>query len=79
MTNKLSEPIVANVSAHTLTFKTPNAPLRPRVVATGDPDVLLVLPWHFKKEFIEREHEFLKNGGTIVFPLPNLEIVKHTP
>jgi hypothetical protein len=41
------------------------------------PDVLLVLPWHFKKEFIEREQEFLKNGGTIVFPLPNLEIVKH--
>jgi len=43
MTNKLSKPIVANVSAHTLTFKTPNAPLRPRVVATGDPDVFLVL------------------------------------
>jgi len=41
------------------------------------PDVLLVLPWHFKKEFIEREQDFLKNGGTIVFPLPNLEIVKH--
>jgi hypothetical protein len=43
-----------------------------------NPDVLLVLPWHFKKEFIEREREFLKNGGTIAFPLPNLEIVKHT-
>jgi hypothetical protein len=42
------------------------------------PDVLLVLPWHFKKEFIEREQEFLKNGGTIVFPLPNLEIVTHS-
>lgn len=42
------------------------------------PDVLLVLPWHFKKEFIEREQEFLKNGGTIVFPLPNLEIIRHT-
>ena len=41
------------------------------------PDVLLVLPWHFKKEFIEREQEFLKNGGTIVFPLPNLEIIKY--
>jgi hypothetical protein len=42
------------------------------------PDVLLVLPWHFKAEFIEREKEFLKNGGTIVFPLPNLEIVRLT-
>jgi len=41
------------------------------------PDVLFVLPWHFKDEFIEREKEFLENGGTIVFPLPNLEIVTH--
>jgi NDP-4-keto-2,6-dideoxyhexose 3-C-methyltransferase len=44
----------------------------------NNPDVLLVLPWHFKKEFIEREQEFLKNGGTIVFPLPSLEIVKYS-
>ena len=41
----------------------------------SNPECLLVLPWHFKKEFIQREHEFLKNGGIIVFPLPNLEIV----
>ena len=44
----------------------------------NNPDILLVLPWHFKKEFIEREQEFLKNGGTIVFPLPSLEIVKYS-
>jgi NDP-4-keto-2,6-dideoxyhexose 3-C-methyltransferase len=47
------------------------------VMRANKPDVLLVLPWHFKKEFIEREQEFLKNGGTIVFPLPNLEIVRY--
>jgi hypothetical protein len=47
------------------------------VMRANKPDVLLVLPWHFKSEFIEREKEFLKNGGTIVFPLPNLEIVRH--
>lgn len=41
----------------------------------ANPKCLLVLPWHFKKEFIQRENEFLKNGGTIVFPLPSLEIV----
>ena len=47
------------------------------VMRANKPDVLLVLPWHFKSEFIEREKEFLKNGGTIVFPLPNLEIVRY--
>ena len=39
------------------------------------PDYLLVLPWHFKNEMIEREKDYLNNGGQFVFPLPNLEIV----
>jgi hypothetical protein len=39
------------------------------------PDYFLVLPWHFKKEFIEREHEFLTHGGKFIFPLPQVEIV----
>ena len=38
------------------------------------PDYLLVLPWHFKEEFIEREQDFLDGGGSLVFPLPNFEI-----
>ena len=43
------------------------------------PDFLLVLPWHFRKEIIEREHVFLKNGGQLIFPLPQFEIVSHKP
>lgn len=39
------------------------------------PDVLLVLPWHFKKEFITRESEYIANGGIMIFPLPQLEII----
>lgn len=39
------------------------------------PDYFLVLPWHFKDEFIEREKEFLTGGGHFIFPLPNVEIV----
>lgn len=39
------------------------------------PDVYLALAWHFKKELIEREQEFLSNGGRIIFPLPEVEIV----
>jgi len=38
------------------------------------PDFLLVLPWHFKQEFLIRELDYMKNGGRIIFPLPQLEI-----
>ena len=35
-----------------------------------NPDAYLVLPWHFKKEFIKREKRFLSKGGQLIFPLP---------
>jgi hypothetical protein len=34
------------------------------------PDYLLILPWFFRDTFIEREHEYLKRGGTMIFPAP---------
>ncbi|MDD5208701.1 MAG: class I SAM-dependent methyltransferase [Elusimicrobiales bacterium] len=40
------------------------------------PDYYLVLPWHFKEEFIEREKEVLEKGIGLIFPLPEIEIVK---
>ena len=40
------------------------------------PDYYLVLPWHFKAEFIEREKEMLNRGVGFIFPLPTIEIVK---
>jgi len=43
------------------------------------PDYLLVLPWHFKDEIILRESEFLKNGGQLVFPFPNFQIISSKP
>jgi SAM-dependent methyltransferase len=39
------------------------------------PDYFLVLPWHFKDHIIKREKEFLKKGGKLIFPLPDIEIV----
>jgi len=39
------------------------------------PDYMLVLPWFFKEEFLEREKEYLKNGGHFIFPLPKLQVV----
>ena len=40
-----------------------------------NPDYLLVLPWHFKGHIIKREQNFLKNGGKLIFPLPDIEII----
>jgi len=41
-----------------------------------NPDYYLVLPWHFKEEFIERERETLNKGIGLIFPLPTIEIIK---
>jgi len=41
-----------------------------------NPDYYLVLPWHFKAEFIEREQETLNKGIGFIFPLPKIEIVR---
>ena len=40
------------------------------------PDYYLVLPWHFRAEFLDREKTFLDEGGGFIFPLPTIEIVK---
>jgi len=39
-----------------------------------NPDYYLVLPWHFKEEFLEREKEALDKGTGFIFPLPTLDI-----
>ena len=41
-----------------------------------NPDYYLVLPWHFKEEFVEREKETLTRGIGLIFPLPKIEIIK---
>lgn len=39
------------------------------------PDYFLVLPWHFKEGILRREKDFLANGGTMIFPFPEIEII----
>ena len=41
-----------------------------------NPDYYLVLPWHFKKEFLEREKEALEHGTGFIFPIPTIDIYK---
>jgi SAM-dependent methyltransferase len=38
------------------------------------PDYFLVLPWHFRRNLMEREAAFLRQGGKMIFPLPKIEI-----
>jgi NDP-4-keto-2,6-dideoxyhexose 3-C-methyltransferase len=39
------------------------------------PDYLLIGPWFLRDSFIEREVNYLSNGGHMIFPLPKIEIV----
>jgi len=39
------------------------------------PDYFFVLPWHFKSTILDREKDFLLQGGKFIFPLPEIEII----
>jgi hypothetical protein len=40
-----------------------------------NPNYYLVLPWHFREEFVQREAETLARGTKFIFPLPQIQIV----
>ena len=40
-----------------------------------NPDYMLVLPWHFKNFILQKEKNYLNQGGKLIFPLPDIEIV----
>lgn len=44
-------------------------------IKSSNPEFMLVLPWHFRETIIEREKDFLRMGGKLIFPLPEIEIV----
>ncbi len=39
------------------------------------PDYFLVFPWHFKSGILQREQQFLRDGGRFIFPLPKLDVI----
>ncbi|WP_315751535.1 MULTISPECIES: class I SAM-dependent methyltransferase [unclassified Bradyrhizobium] len=39
------------------------------------PDYFLLLPWHFKDGILRREQAFLDNGGKMIVPFPEIEII----
>jgi len=44
-------------------------------VKDANPDYMIVLPWHFKNGIIQREKEYMRNGGKFIFPLPYIQII----
>jgi hypothetical protein len=45
-------------------------------VRAARPDYMLVLPWHFRSAIIMREQKYLNEGGSLIFPLPVIDIVR---
>jgi hypothetical protein len=39
-----------------------------------EPDYFIVLPWHFMKNILEKERDYLKSGGKLLFPLPSIRV-----
>jgi hypothetical protein len=39
------------------------------------PDYLLVLPWHFREGITRNMRDYLDQGGKLIFPLPDIEVV----
>lgn len=42
------------------------------------PDYMLVSIWFFKNSVVDREKEYLENGGRLIIPLPTLEVICKT-
>lgn len=40
-----------------------------------NPSCMLVLPWYFKEEIVDREREYIQNGGSLLFPMPTVHLV----
>ena len=71
-------PYIADVNEYKFGRYTPGTmiPIISEAEARGmNPDYFMVLPWHFRDNIIEREKEFSRAGGKLIFPLPALEIV----
>jgi NDP-4-keto-2,6-dideoxyhexose 3-C-methyltransferase len=73
-------PVIAEVNQDKFGCFTPGTRIpiaSERSVKDMRPDVLVVLPWHFRDNIISREQSFLDAGGSLLFPLPQLEAMSH--
>jgi hypothetical protein len=64
---------IAEKSTYKFGLKTAgtNIPIEPEEeMRKADPDYLLILPWHFVREFVNREKQFIGKGGKFIVPCP---------
>lgn len=40
-----------------------------------NPDYMIIGPWFFASELVKREEEYIKQGGSLILPLPSVEII----
>jgi hypothetical protein len=77
LTNK-DIPAIAEVNAEKFGHVTPGTHIpivSEKEARAMKPDYFFVLPWHFKDGILRREKEYLANGGKMIFPFPEIEIV----
>ncbi len=72
-------PCIAEVNADKFGRVTPGTEIP--IVSEGEamalhPDALLVLPWHFRDNFISRSQKYLSEGHAFIFPLPIIEVYR---
>ncbi|HAI98138.1 TPA: methyltransferase [Candidatus Peribacteria bacterium] len=71
-------PFIAEVNEDKFGKFTPRTgiPILPQAEADArKPDYYLVLPWHFRAGITKGMAAFLKGGGKLIFPLPELSVV----
>lgn len=72
--NKVSFAVERNLSKVGKMTSTGIPIISEETMRNNPPEYLLVLPWHFRDEIIQREDAYLENGGQLVFPFPKFEI-----
>ena len=68
---------IAEKDAYKFGLKTAgtNIPIRSEgAMREANPDYLLILPWHFIREFADRERAFIDSGGKFIVPCPKFLI-----
>lgn len=71
-------PVIAEVNPNKFGCMTPGThiPIASEDDVKADrPDYMLVLPWHFRETILEREADYLEQGGRLIFPLPEIEVI----
>ena len=66
----------ANPEKFNLVTPGTNLPIIPKEEMRSDkPDYLMVFIWHFRKEVLIDEYDYIMNGGIMIFILPRIHII----